>query len=291
MPEGVEIRIQVNNLKPICVGSKIVEIKWNKSFQKNGIKNFKVVKLPLIVTDVWSRGKVIVFQTVDTTNKILYITSQLGMSGHWVRSPQKHSNLWFRFGVPHTERPGFWKITHTIWYNDQRHFGGIGFYRDLSEIWKRHGPCLMTTVLVNKGLLKADKLNTYQKLVSLKYYISQIRNKRFRSKRIAEFMMEQQRVSGVGNYLRAEILYQARISPFRLLTDLSDQDIKNLYEASLDIMYRSYASKCGYHVGKDCGSGFKKLVYKKDKDPNGYDVCTTADKNKRMCYYVTEIQK
>lgn len=291
MPEGVEIRIQVNKLKPVCAGRQIVEIKWNKSFQKNGAKNVEMVKLPLTVNDVWCRGKVIVFETTDSTNQKLYITSQLGMSGHWVSEPQKHSNLWFSFGVPHTELQGYWQITHTIWYEDQRHFGGIGFYRELNEIWTRHGPCLMTTVLVNKGHIKSTDLHPDQKVVSLDYYKNQIQNKRFRSKRIAEFMMEQQRVAGVGNYLRAEILYQARISPFRLLTELSDEEILALYNASLDVMYRSYASKGGYYVGQDCGAAFEKLVYKKEKDPNGHVVCTLADKNKRMCYYVPELQK
>lgn len=291
MPEGVEIRIQVNKLKPVCVGNKIVEIKWNESFQKNGVKNSEIIRLPLLVTDVWCRGKVIVFQTVDGTGEILYITSQLGTKGHWVFESRKHSNLWFSFGVPHSEMEGYWQITRKIWYDDQIHYGRVGFHRDLTKVWSRHGPCLMTTVLVNKGYIKPTDLRQDQLLVSLKYYTSQIRNKRFRSKRIAEFMMEQQRVSGVGNYLRAEILYQAKISPKRLLTELSDDDIRTLYVCSLDVMFRSYASKGGYYVGQDCGAGFEKLVYKKPTDPNGYKVLTFPDKKNRICYYVPEIQK
>jgi formamidopyrimidine-DNA glycosylase len=290
MPEGVEIYIQINKLKPKCLGKTIVEINRNNRFQKNGIKNPEMVALPLKVIDVWSRGKVIIFETVDRNNEILYITSQLGMSGQWVFEPHEHSNLWISFGEPSPTHPGYWQVNETIWYDDMKHFGSIGFYRDLTEIWKRHGPCLMLTTLINNGEIDIKHLKPDQKLVSLELYSKEIKNKRFKSKRIAEFMMDQTRVAGVGNYLRAEILYQARISPERLLTSLSDSDIKTLYESTLDVMYRSYIAKGKYHVGQECGSGFKMLAYKQLYDPNGYRVVTFPDKNDRMCYYVPEIQ-
>ena len=104
----------------------------------------------------------------------------------------------------------YWKTTFKIWYDDQRHFGGLGCYRDLKEVWKRHGPCLMTTALLKKGKLNTRDIHEEQKIVSLDYYRDQIRNKRYKDKRLAEFMMDQSRVSGVGNYLRAEIGYKAR---------------------------------------------------------------------------------
>lgn len=294
MPEGPEIRLQIDSLKYL-VNKTIVGINWSKSFQKNGVKNIEIVKLPLKISNLWSRGKVMVFETRDSEDKILYITSQLGMSGFWSETKYNHSNLWFKFGIPDSDNPGFWKVTNQIWYDDQRHFGGIGFWTDLSEVWKRHGPCLLTTALVKSELVNPEFLNPHQKLVSLEYYTNQIRNPRFKNKRIAEFIMDQSRVSGVGNYIRAEILYQAKISPTRLLTSLSDSDIKVLYECSLDIMLRSYVSKGAYqdqvNPDSDCGFGFEKLIYKKEKDPNGYDVVSFMDKNKRMCYYVPEIQK
>jgi len=291
MPEGVEIKIQVNRLRPICKGKTIIGIEWNKSYQKNGVKNSEIFNLPLTVTDVWSRGKVIVFETTDPSGQTLYITSQLGMSGHWVSSPQKHSNLWFKFGIPHPQNNEYWLVTHTLWYDDQRHYGELGFYRDLSPVWKRHGPCLMTTVLVDKGVINEESLNTHQKRVPFDLYKEKIRNKRFKGdKRLAEYMMDQTRVSGVGNYLRAEILYQAKISPKRLLSSLTDTDIETLYSCTLDVMYRSYTDKGGYHVGTDCGSGFEKVVYKREHDPYGNPVVKFQDKDKRMCHYVPTVQ-
>lgn len=290
MPEGPEILIQVNLLKAKCLGRQIVGIENNAKFQKSGIKICAAVLLPLTIVDIWSRGKVIVFETIDKNKNKLYITSQLGMSGKWVFEPESHSNLWISFGHESTQA-GYYVVTERIWYDDQRHFGQIGFYIDLTEIWKKHGPCLMLTSLVYHNCLSAKQLKVDQKLVTYDFYRKQIGNKRFKDKRIAEFMMDQSRVAGVGNYLRAEILYQAKISPDRLLTSLSDSEIRTMYEATLDVMYRSYMSKGGYYVGKECGAGFKKLIYKQDLDPNGYKVLTFSDKNNRMCYYVPEMQK
>lgn len=291
MPEGPELAIQVNLLRLKCLGKTIIKIEQNKNFQKNGVKNSDIVSLPLKITDVWSRGKVIVFEMLDKNNQVLFMTSQLGMSGNWVFEPENHSNLWITFGEPSSDHPGYYVPGDVIWYNDIRRFGQIGFYRDLTEIWKRHGPCLMLTALIQKGDITIDQLKPDQKLVTLELYTKEIRNKKFRDKRLAEFMMDQTRIAGVGNYLRAEILYMVRISPTRLLLSLSDTEIKTIYESCLDVMYRSYCSKGKYHVGKECGEGFKMLVYKKETDPNGYKVVTFSDKNNRTCHYVPEVQK
>ena len=66
MLEGPEILIQVNLLKTKCIGKTIIGIENNEKFQKSGVKIHAIVLLPLTIIDIWSRGKVIVFETVDT---------------------------------------------------------------------------------------------------------------------------------------------------------------------------------------------------------------------------------
>jgi formamidopyrimidine-DNA glycosylase len=290
MPEGVEVKIQTNILNRWCSGKTIIGINWNNKFQKNGVKNAELITLPLIVKKVWSRGKVIVFEMIDNSNNKLYLTSHLGMSGLWVSESESHTNFWITFGYAHDD--GFHYVpTQRLYYKDTRHFGTMEFHHDLSDIWKRHGPCLMTTMLLQYDLAKKEDFNEHQIPVTYELYKEKIQNKRYRSKRIAEFMMEQDKVSGVGNYLRAEILYHAKISPKRLLTSLTEEEIKTLFKYSIYIMYNSYTQKGIYHQGEKCGDKFTLCVYKQEKDPNGYQVITFNDKNKRTCYYVPEIQK
>ena len=293
MPEGVEVLIQTNILKKTYKGKNIIGIHKTKSFQRNGIKNTGIVNLPLKIVDVWSRGKIIVFELLNKTKtKTLYMTSHLGMSGQWVSEKGNHTNLWFDLGYEHPEHPGHYYKTRTMYYNDQRHFGTIEFHTDLTCIWKRHGPCMMLTSLIRFNHINKTNLNKDQKTVTYDSYKTKIRNKRFKAnKRIAEYLMDQSRVSGVGNYLRAEILYRSKISPLRTLKSLSDDDIKTLYNTTLLIMNESYSQKGKYHQGTKCGDGFQLRVYKQETDPNGYPIQTFHDQNKRMCYYVVEIQK
>lgn len=285
MPEGVEILIQTNILREKYLGKILIAINYTKKFQKGGIKNREIAKMPFIIQNIWCRGKVIVF-TLYNKGKYIYMTSQLGMDGQWRSNPGEYTNLWMTLGEPVGN--GHYQPVEYIYYDDMRHYGIIEFHKALDNIWKRHGPCMMTTAL--KLYDKVPTFNVNNEIVTLERYTKEIRNKRFKNKRLAEFMMDQKRVSGIGNYLRAEILYQSKISPFRLLTDLSDKDIKTLYDNSLNVMFRSYKQKGKYYQGTRCGDGFQLLVYKKETDPNGFVVLKQKDKENRMCYYVPEVQ-
>ena len=53
-----------------------------------------------------------------------------------------------------------------------------------------------------------------------------IKNKRVSEKTLPEVLMNQKKISGVGNYLKSEILYASKISPYRLIKDLTDSEIK-----------------------------------------------------------------
>jgi formamidopyrimidine-DNA glycosylase len=52
-----------------------------------------------------------------------------------------------------------------------------------------------------------------------------------KTKNITVFLTDQKMLSGIGNYLKSEILYYAKISPYKNLEDLSIHKIEKLYEA------------------------------------------------------------
>ena len=43
-----------------------------------------------------------------------------------------------------------------------------------------------------------------------------------------------------GNYLKAEILYASKISPYRIVEDLTEDDISNIYKYIKKISLESY---------------------------------------------------
>ena len=47
---------------------------------------------------------------------------------------------------------------------------------------------------------------------------------------ITKVLMDQKIISGVGNYMRADILYLSKISPFREISSLDNSDLKNIYK-------------------------------------------------------------
>ena len=48
------------------------------------------------------------------------------------------------------------------------------------------------------------------------------------NKTIAEFLMDQSMCAGIGNYLKAEILYDAAISPHRIVKSLDSEEFNKL---------------------------------------------------------------
>ena len=124
-------------------------------------------------------------------------------------------------------------------------------------------------------------------------------------------------VSGLGNYLTPEILYDCKISPFRPVGDLSDNDIKKLSKSIKKIIKLSYYNNVtGYmtafgdfiHTHKeriDNGTyptyhsnvklkeneEFSFKVYRQKQDPNGHDVDPNKDLNPgRTTYWVPTVQ-
>jgi endonuclease VIII len=59
---------------------------------------------------------------------------------------------------------------------------------------------------------------------------------------IGEGLLDQRLVSGIGNLWRAEALWRARLSPWRLLADLSDEELRSVLTEAAQLMRRSLDS-------------------------------------------------
>lgn len=68
---------------------------------------------------------------------------------------------------------------------------------------------------------------------------------RFAARTLAVLLLDQGFAGGMGNYLRSEVLYHARLSPYRILRDLPAAERRRLAKALLDIPRRAYRAKHG----------------------------------------------
>lgn len=295
MPEGIEIRVISEYLNKVWTGKLIIALGWDSAskFNRKPIKGLELVKVPLKVIGVFPRGKLIIIECLTVDNKMIYMVSQLGMEGKWVHIKENHSNFRLYFGNLNIEKNRY-QVEDTWWYDDSRHFGHFNVYSDTKEIDKNHGPCLLTTALVENNFIKKESLRKYQTYSNINHFTSCIKNKRIATKEICDFLMKQKYLSGVGNYLKNELLYRCKINPHKLLGDFTDENIKSLYNAILEQMLISYGARgltIKSYWDPEGNKGKCPLqVYKKDKDPLGNLVETFKDKEGRTVHWVPIVQ-
>ena len=107
-------------------------------------------------------------------------------------------------------------------------------------------------------------------------------------------MLQPKYFSGVGNWIRAEILYECKIAPNRKLGDLTDSDVKHLYHWSIKILKDAYKVKgltISNYIDPEGNYGtYKVKVYMQKTDPLGHKVITSVFSDKRTIHWVPEVQ-
>jgi endonuclease VIII-like 1 len=164
-------------------------------FRAINVSEHVVKRMPLEHSEAWSnfyitalsRGKELRITLTDTLSYYEQnISFTMGMSGNWVWIPDgdffpKHTHLIFRseigcLALVDMRRFAKWKWTDRWNYN--------------------RGPCPVA------------------ESESFPHYLRKHSSKKVFDKPIYRLMMDQKYFNGIGNYLRAEILYRAEIDPF-----------------------------------------------------------------------------
>jgi uracil-DNA glycosylase len=116
-----------------------------------------------------------------------------------------------------------------IYYHDQRNFGTIKFCTSRTELTKK---------LQSLGPDILDPKTTPQDFLSI---VSAQKNPS--TTNVCKFLMNQAKVSGVGNYILAEGLYRANIDPFASLEELDENQRGLLFQQLQQIAAESYRSQ------------------------------------------------
>jgi len=258
MPEGPEVLIIAEILNKELIGKKIV----NSTI--DSMKKF----LPLNVYKITSKGKKILFLLDNQLGEKIVIISSLGMTGFWFFDEHKHTREVFEFE------------DKKLYYDDIRNFGSIKVCSSINEYrdaMKDVGLCLMKE----------------RSFITEGFMLQTFKNKRLMSKPVGEFLLEQKRFSGIGNYLKSEILYEAEIDPRRILSTLSDIDILRIRSEIFKVMDNSYES--GGFSMKDYKNpygnkgNFVPKIYGKNIDPDGFMI--EKIESDRSTFWVPNIQK
>lgn len=278
MPEGPEVTIVAEGLDEILQGKYITNfgVTDNGRYRNKAPDNSVPFgeSLPLLVEKVENKGKLIYF-TFSSKNDKFYMVNTLGMSGVWKRRKEKHTCFFFEYSSsPESEE------REKLYFIDQRHFGTIKFLttnQDLEKKLKELGPDMLNDPNMNYKLFK-------KRLIKYKHW------------NIVKVLMCQKIISGIGNYLKSESLYHARLSPFLKVEDLSEEQFYNLYQ-SIRLKIVSSYNQGGVSVKNFADVDDKKgqyhfsfQVYCEKYDKKGNKVEKIVLDDKRSTYYVPSLQ-
>jgi len=229
MPELPEVETIVRDLNKTVLGRKIEDI-WSdfkriikkpKDFEefKKKIKGKKIQK-------IWRRGKNIIFEL--SNNKILLIHQKL--TGHLLLGKWKLENRKWKPLLKGVLEEPVNRFIHLMFYldkglmlalSDLRKFAKVELWdsEDLKESkeFKSLGP---------EPLEKSFTFEKFKRVLPKKGKIKQV-------------LMDQTVVAGIGNIYSDEILWAAKIHPFRDVSKLNEDELKRIHQAMRKILAKA----------------------------------------------------
>ena len=217
MPELPEVETVRLALSKIIYNSKIEDVdvlrsdlRWKiKKSLKHDLEN-DYFKQPL------RRGKYILIPTIKDNIFLIH----LGMSGQIkirenFESIFKHDHVRVTIKSENDKR-------YFITYNDPRRFGFIDLFhkKEINEHF----------------LLKKLGVEPFEKNFNVSYLQTMFDKK---IKCIKDTLMDQSIIAGIGNIYASEILFKAKVNPYRSAKTLNNEEIKSIIGATIEILKKS----------------------------------------------------
>ena len=272
MPEIAEVKLLIDGFANVL--SQLNNIKINgdngqKFINAGRFQGYHKIRpdVSYRITNHGARGKLafLALKIIDSDSDSnpnedevdYYLTFHFGMSGNFRYSPpddadKKHYLVQF-IGQMSSG------VQAELWYHDIRRFGRMAFLEpaEFKEKLNKLAPDLLSDAKIeNSEIVK--------------------RFRKYNKWNICKLMMNQEKAfSGIGNYMSSEILYRVRISPFRTIDDLNDEQLIKVYEEGRKLASLAYdsggASLYTYTGFKGDRSDFKDSleVYNRTSDPIG----------------------
>lgn len=271
MPEICESHLISDKLRPRLVGRSIISV---DIYSPKHHSNLDLLPLPRKITAVQSMGKKPLFLLDQGM-----IGTSLAMAGGWHFQPT--NNMRLRLTIAKVKEDGPLSIIEDsfyLYYNDSR-FGKVEYLANQEEA---------NHFLRNVG---PDLIDTPPTLES---YIATLTTIVRPKMKVAAFLVDQSYFAGVGNYLRAEIMYASQVHPGRLVGTLTTEEISRLHKYTLAIINLSLQhgglTISDYWDPEGAKGVYPCMVYKQPHDPYGRPVTKGKFGNGQNVYWVPGVQ-
>ena len=279
MPELPEVQTTVNGLNKKVLSRAFVNVwsDWEKllkkpadfnSFKKQ-IKNKKIVK-------IYRRAKNIIFNLSGDLSLLIH----LKMTGHLLVGKWKFENKkWKAIDKKSPLNDSYNRFLHIIFFldngemlalSDARKFAKIELWqtKDLEKILEKLGPEPLEN---NFRFEKFKQALLWQDPPSLK----------LRRGKVKQILMIPEIIAGIGNIYSSEILWHAKVMPEKLVQNLNDKELKEIYNATKKVL------TLGVSLGGESFSDYRKIdgtkgnfdderkVYKRENE-----ICSCCKKSK-----------
>ncbi|MDO8560667.1 MAG: bifunctional DNA-formamidopyrimidine glycosylase/DNA-(apurinic or apyrimidinic site) lyase [bacterium] len=213
MPELAEVEITKRRLLPL------VKNKVFSNFWTDWPRGLKLARFNFVLRDIRGRkildgyriGKVIFLRLSGKPERVLAFHQR--MSGRFEYVPKNHPQILKNLRMKKTNHAHFvfrFSDKSELWFIDPRKFG-IVWYGSPEDLQKDN-------YLKNLGVdLKKLTLEEFHEKLGA------------RNQAIKAFLLRQDVISGIGNIIADESLWNARIHPKRKISSLSGKEMKNLF--------------------------------------------------------------
>jgi len=282
MPELPEVTTMVKGLNKTILNQTIKDI-WcdtDKLIKNMSFSKFKKSLINKKILSIGRKGKIIIIYL--SGDLVLYIHPK--MTGHVLVGQWENNNGWKPVRKGYLNDP-MNRFIHLMFFldkimfafSDLRKFGRIELHR------KGDNPSIISKLGIDALEIK---LNQFKQILKT-------------TKKIKSVLMDQERIAGIGNIYADEILFKARIHPFRKANSLTEIEIKRVFNAIKPILKLS-VDKGGSSVsdfrGIDGSKGSFQTMTKvyNHEGEKCYRCKGKVERIKlgsRSCYYCPECQR
>lgn len=261
MPELPEVETTVRSLQKKVLHRTFLDV-WSDAVKlikkPNDFKTFKKEIKGKKIEKIWRRGKNIIFEL--SGDKILLVHQK--MTGHLLVGKWTFKKGKWEAIKNGPLRDPMNRFLHVVFFLDNGEMLSLSDLRKFAKI-----------VLMNKKDFENSEdvakigPEPLDKKFSFKIFKERILKS---SGKIKKVLMDQGVVAGIGNIYSDEILWESKISPFKVAHDLGEKDLNKIFVAIKKILKKGIKFKgesfSDYRMPDGRKGGFDKyrMVYKKE---------------------------